>query len=409
MNILQMHISLDEMLNNLTSNVKDRIYPEVKDDFLNAEIREYVAKNSYRPPADKIDGEQIKQSYRGLKNLLRSFEYVSPPTYSDYERCRYVAFDSIVINSTDPVYLSKPDSDTPITAGYKYQILQKYSGDDFTTYGATSDENVEGGVFIANFATAPIQPTTFANTTVLSYGYANYISGASGDLESGVLYTVVNGTIVFTADDITGKGITVYNDDYDGTTLIYNVNTAQDLTLTAGDKFIINDEKTTTLTDWQNGSVLKQLSTNDAFFEYVSARAKVQFNCSGETKTKTVPVGLVELHAFEHYRSFAHGSAINRPLAAIENNKLILGYTLGDVRIATEKQFDITNVYLTYIKQPATVSLDGNVDCDLDVIVHDSIIKGAATALASAINSGNWDKLMADKQESEMNKDNLKV
>ena len=69
-----MHILLDNRLNEVASNVRQRILEEVKDDFLNQEIRRFVRNKAFNPPSEKGDGHEIRRDYSGIQNLFRTFE-----------------------------------------------------------------------------------------------------------------------------------------------------------------------------------------------------------------------------------------------------------------------------------------------------------------------------------------------
>jgi len=58
-------------------------------------------------------------------------------------------------------------------------------------------------------------------------------------------------------------------------------------------------------------------------------------------------------------------TSIEEPLFTIANKKF---------HIYTNNTFDINNVYLTYIKEPAKVSITHQVDCDLYITAHETIV-----------------------------------
>lgn len=408
MNILNMHIRLDEHLNNVSSNLRQVILPEHKDDFLNMTISEFVRQRVFNPPSEKSDGHIVNNSYSGIQTLIRNFSFTAPATFPHYADTVSVDFNTIATSAGGVGYISKPTNALPFTMGRMYNVVTLYSADNLSAYGS-SDPTVQGETFTAIGATW-ITPSTFASTSILRYSGNQYHTGASGALSMGRFYTVQQGSITFTAAQIVSPGITVWNSTYNGLAVIYNSNIATDLVLSAGDSFMINGAyDTTPLTGWTAGSILKEVSTTDEYLHYISARATTNYTCNNVNSSKIVPVRLVSIDEFESFLYYGHGSAKSSPLGVIINNNLIVSHTANNTSISSGNRFSISNVDLTYYKKPNEVSLAGNVDCDLEPSVHEFIVRTTAESLAASIKAGNFELLKANKQESILNKSQIQV
>lgn len=113
------------------------------------------------------------------------------------------------------------------------------------------------------------------------------------------------------------------------------------------------------------------------------------------TATGTFPVNQISQDKLYKYLQDPFGSHVlhlNRaePLLFYKSST-----TDGDIVIITDGNYDITNLELNYLRQPATVLLDtvtpaNNVDCDLTDHTHAEIVKMAANMMLENIESPRY-------------------
>ena len=405
MNILGMHILLDQLINKINANVWDSVLDEEKDNLLNIHIREFVDTYSNDPPSGARDDYDIIAGYNGLSNIIRTYAYTAPLSYTGggFSYARFADLGILNSLTAGSTFLSESSAASPFTAGERYTIWKIYSGDDFTLYGATA--NTEGTTFTGVVSPSPLQPVSHNAGVVLLSGSGTYTTSneiTSPGLDAGVLYTVLDGgssAVTFTgAAVVSPNTIKVWNSTYSGVDVEYGVNLAGNLVLGVGDKFMINDVDTGGL--WTNGSILEELNSSDAFYKYLSSSSKVAYDCGNGLEYDIVPNRLVKRVDVEAFMKHSFGTALSEPLCFLQDNKLVVVHSQGNSKVPSNRQFDVSEIYLTYYKKPAEVSLSANTNCDLDEPVHEKIVRNTAETILAAINGGTWQKLREDNMKS---------
>lgn len=387
MNINEMVIKCKQLLQKINSNAYQRILDEEWCDIINMTINEYVRKHSYDPKDSDRDDYDVVNFAQGLQSLIRTHEFAFPGIYLYREDGKYANLLSLATSEGNGM-ICKP----AIHSGLQYRIVRIYGSDDFTSLGAST--NLVGEIFVASFI-ASVQPTLLAST-VLEYGIS-YYAIHSTSLKAGVVYHVRDGSVTFPI----GFALKVTADGKEYWFTGVNQNRVTSLILIKGSKFIIHE---TYMVQWTDYSILEELSNSAAYYQYISSSSKVRYICDNDIIIKTVPNRLIKQKDVEMYRKHSRGGAISSPVCILENNNLIVFNNQSLSHINIRKKFDIDSIFLTYIKKPNIVSIAGAIDCDLDEIVHEEIVRKTVDTINAAIQSNTYQALKTETISNTQNK-----
>lgn len=389
-----MHIGLDLVGQSINSNVFNRLLPEEKDWFLNKTIRELVRgvlMKEQNTVVSLITYGDIRYYYEVLQYYIRKVELSvnknsgAKFVYGDFPvnipmgviksgiLYKGIPYKILVSGSTDLTaanhvagegsFMCNPSNmvwDDSLVVGETYKIINA-AGVVFTTKGAKS--NIPGTIFVCTTGGAisasenlsveverlTVKPT-WDNVTEITptsnYGYFNYLSS-----NSYVRY---------------GQSISSGQ-------------------LTVGKQYIVHIPGTTDLSA-VGGKVL-----NDAGFI---------FTCTSSTEPVwedtvlyeviEVTNRIVKMQDVDNFLEHSFGTTVSSPLATLSENK---------VNVYHNHAFDIHRVYLTYIKEPVSVSKENNIDSDLPVSLHELLIDLTAQYINVARgNKINPDSLADNKQ-----------
>jgi len=379
MTIYEMVIKARLLLHKVNSNVYNSIGDEEWCDILNTTITEFVRSKCYDPADNNRDDYEIRNYYEGIQSLIRNKTFHNPANYEFYQNSRYANLSDLN-DISGSRFVCKPN----IKSGFKYRIVTKYGSDNFTSIGAT--ENIAGEIFIAKFVSS-VQPTMYSGTggTVLRYGLNAYTTNGS-NLYAGVNYIVLKGTVTFPigyANKVILNGKSYYL-----TGGLQNRTT--NLVATAEDTFVIYQEYTT---QWSGYSILEEQTDNAIYFKYISSTSEISYNCGNINNVKTVANRLVKSDFIEQHLNHSRGAMISSPLVILENNNVVVFHNKNLSNVKLNERFDINSITVKYIKKPNEVSVSANIDCDLDEIVHEQIVREAVNSLNASVSNENYTAL----------------
>lgn len=159
-------------------------------------------------------------------------------------------------------------------------------------------------------------------------------------------------------------------------------------------ELIVTDEIDTTqvTTNFISNIKVDKAPIPENHFLLLSVGLKVFFNSDGITNTvvanKRTPSGVLDTDYGQLYVSakFIQHDDIYTVLSDPFNKPRIQSgiYTIddGDIYSYTTDEFITDKVVITYIKEPAKVSVKNSVDCDLSSAIHEDIVDLAVTLFA---------------------------
>ena len=383
MTTLEMIIRCRMLLQRVNSNVYQSILTEEWEDMINMTIDEYVRKHSFDPQDSNRDNYEIINSSEGLQTLIRTIKVEYPSKYLNFTDGYYVNLASLG-NILNAGYISH----VPIKSGFLYRIVKLYGADTFVSVGATN--NVNGELFTANF-TASASPTLLASGdgTILSYNGDKYTTHTTSNLRAGISYNVGLGTVTFAV----GYALKITADGVDYWLAGANQNRATNLILSAGSTFVIHDEYSA---QWADYSILEELGASEVFFKYISSKTDIEYDCKGVTTLrKDAGNRIIKVKDLEDFRRTNRSMQISSPLCILHNNNLVV-FSNESLDVPVDKIFTIRNIILTYYKRPNRVSVTSNINCDLDEIVHEEIVRKTVDSMVAAISSPNYQAMKSE-------------
>jgi hypothetical protein len=375
MTIHEMIVKGRLLLQRNNSNIHQYLQDEEWCDAINITISEFVRKHTYDPRDSNRDNYDIVKHSDGLQSLIRTSSFDNPKAYINFVDGYYANLKSLDNDVTG--YLSI----APLKSGLEYRIVTLNGSDSFISVGATY--NNEGEIFTCNFV-ASETPVLNASGTILRYDTDRYTTHSTTSLRAGVVYTINQGSVTFPVG-YTLKVVANGNDYYLAGA---NQNRTIPLVLTVGDTFMIYEEYTT---QWSGYSILEEMSYNSKFFKYISSKSDISYTCDGaSTIVEDVPNRLVKVKDIENFRLRSRGSITKTPMCVLHNSNLVVFSNESLPYVDDNAKYTIDKIKVTYYKKPNQVSISANVDCDLDDIVHEEIVrKTVDTLLASKTSQYN--------------------
>lgn len=388
MDIRLMHIQFHALRQKKLGNDYTHLTDEAVDDTLNMVIEDTTRiKSSDEEVQEGQTNGLTERYYQGLETLIRTVNITQLQPYAFNPSGRVVDLDSIgktVGNRFSAVGTLK--------SGNLYRIVTFNTGDDFSNVGAY---NEQAFTFTAK-GVAQYQPINRTAGYVIRNSQGLYITDTR-DLEAGVSYTVLEGSLTYALADITTEGITV-----DGVTRIPNVNLIQNLVIDKDSTFIVHNNLTPSA--WTNCSILENLSDGDIYYKFISSSATVDYSTGSTPASKIVKCRLYKARNIETILNHSRGSVISSPVSHIEGRKLVV-YQNKDVRgVPVNEKFIILNVSVRYYKKPNVVSLTRNINCDLEEIDHPMIVRNAVELSTAASATQNFQTLASENAKLNVNK-----
>ena len=384
MDIRQMHINFHLLRKQNLGNDYTHLQSEAIDDLLNIVINDFIRLKINNP--DIQEGQAnllVDQYYEGLESLIRTAEVTALRTYPFNTMGKVVDLHSI-----NAIGSNKYSASGTLISGTTCKMLAYQTGDDFTNLNG---DNSTGAVFKV-VGDATYQPSSMSSGYVLGDSNNNFIAGTA-TLKAGESYTVHTGTITFDNDTMGTLGVTV-----DGITYINGVNLTTDLVINSGSTFIIND--TLTPSTWTNATVIEVINADDEYYKLISSVSEINYSIQGTPTNIMAPNRTYKSRDVDLYLAHGRGTVLSSPISHLEGGELVVYENQNSELAPIHERFSITKVYVKYYKKPNTVSLSQGIDCDLNEIDHDEIVRKAVELSTAADTATNFQYLEANNRKN---------
>jgi len=386
MNNALMHVNFHLLRQQQLGNDYTHIEAESVDDYINIVIQDLVKERTNNQGVQEGKSNLLtEQYYEGLEPLIRTKSITQLQTYPFNNKGRVVNLNTISTD-TGERFIARGS----LVSGTLYRIVTFNTGDDFSNIGS---DNQPSDVFTAR-GVSPYQPINRSAGFVIRDHTGVYIPDAR-DLDAGVAYTMLEGSVTFALADIGVEGITV-----DGVVRIPNTNLVADLTIDKGSTFVINT-LLTPLT-WSNCSIIENLDEGDTYYKFIGSSSKVDYSNGRTPVTKLVKNRLVRARNVEEHLNHSRGTVISSPLSHMEGGNLIVYQNADTNGIPINERFTINEVVVRYYKKPNVVSSVRNIDCDLDEIDHPEILRRAVELSTAANASQNNATIVANNNKTDV-------
>lgn len=384
MDIRKMHITFHQLRQANLGNDYTHLVSESVDDLLNMSINDFIRLKTNNTTIQEVQSNiSTEQYYEGLENLIRTSEISILKPYPYNDMGVVIDLHSLNIAGSD-----KYKASGTLLTGAKCKILVYNNSDNFTNVGG---QNVVGDVFTVQ-GVSTFQPSNRSVGYVLIDADRSYITDSS-DLLAGKAYTVLNGSITFAQSDLRFRGVTV-----DGVTYIDGQNLSSDLIINSGSTFIINDILTPTT--WSNTSILQILNVGDEFYKLISSSSIVNYGAGNRNVLVQSPNRLYKSRDVNNYLAHGRGTVISSPISHMEGGELIVYQNQNSDIVPVNERFSINKVLIKYYKKPNIVSLNQNVDCDLNEIDHPAIVRKAVELSSAADVARNYQYIGDNNQRN---------
>ncbi len=386
MNIQELHIGLDLGLQKVNSNVFEILLREEKDYYLNVTIKEIVR-------SALLGGENTIfdiATYRDIRNYYETLQY-------------YIRQVELNLNSNSGERFKSGNFPTNIPMGtittgvlYKdipYKVLVP-DGIDLSVAGGSAAPSA-GYTFVCSPAnlTGGNSIVTGETYRIVNPAGQSFSAFGAPNNNPGTVFTATSGGALGAISSIVVERLTVIppweNDSELTPTSNFgyfnylssrsSIRYGQSIssgTLTVGKKYYVYKSGTTDLTD-VGGKVVNSVGF---IFTCISSD---DITWEGGTILYEVLDAVNRIVKFQDVYNFlehSYGSAKSKPIATLSDNKL---------QVYHDFKFDIYRIYLDYVKEPVTVSLENNVDTDLPVSMHTFLVDTTVKYIQSAVGGGN--------------------
>jgi len=385
MTIKEMHIGLDLILQRINSNVYGRILPEEKDWFLNKVTKDLVRgvlldeKNTVM---SIIAYGDIRGYYETLQYYIRTVELSVNQNkgkkfvYGDFPvnipmgviksgvLYKGIPYKILVTGTTDFTdagystgnsFVCNPDNligGDSIVVGETYRIINA-AGVDFITFGAKAND--PGTVFTATTG-GVIATTGGVNTTN---------TNVSVEVERITFKPTWAGSTEITPTSNFG-----YFNYVESSAIVRYGQSISSGSLTIGKQYIVYTAGTTDLS-----SVGGKVINDKGFIFTCTADSTIAWDDTVLYEVLEAGTRLVKAQDINNFLTHSFGTTVSSPVATINDNK---------VNVYHDFHFDISRVYLTYVKEPVSVSMENNIDSDLPVSLHSMLVDATAEFINQA-------------------------
>lgn len=397
MNIATMHIGMDVEMQQLSSEVFNKLQHEEKDYILND-----VIVNLLKSALNKDDNtvtsivsyQDIRQYYGILEPFLRT-------TQLDQDHTTGELFDAGIL----PADLNVAAFTSGILyADAKYKVLTIGVAADFSNVGGTSPPvlNDTFTCVISNLTTGPAGVTVGNKYRILDNGGSDYTTAGAADSDVGTVFIAdavgagATGTVEVLGAGPTAWGgasmIPVYDTGYHNIIKI-------DALIECGAKIssgpLVKDKFYKVVTpgtlDLTSFGAYRAISAQNIVFTCIQS-ASPTWGATGTEliEVKKVTCRLIKMQDTGNFMDHSFGTTTTSPLAIIADN---------EVRVYHKNTFDIERIYIDYVRSPIEVNYTSSVDSDVRKSLHSFIVKLAARQALGISGAKEYQSLVMETEE----------
>lgn len=384
MTVKQLHIGLELGLQQLNSNLFNRLDPEGRDFILNSAIVDFV--NSYIN-SDPSFSEYLVNNQIPIYSLVKS--YVNPI----YSRLgNQVVFNLPYANTVNEDGIVVQNG--WLYDGVKYKVVAGV-GEDLSDYGGSTVSSV-GEEFVADFGYAAIAGTSISvndNDTYIVENPGNIANGNQvltpnhsylQELTANVWFYNQVDTVIHRTSPVTQprykrikakliEAVQLIPLTNNGLFHLLSIKSNIDTGNVLSGNVTFTKDKYYRVYSLGTGLVCPDLTSVGG---YNGTNIGVVFRCTNTStitlgtgvsviETRYIPVRLIYSKDIEHIKEYSYSLTQESLIAEIKNNK---------VYVQCDSNTYINSIETTYIEEPCSVNYEYNVTTDLPTSVHNDIV-----------------------------------
>jgi hypothetical protein len=399
----EQHIGIDVGLRLINSNLYNKLLKEEKDYILNRVIVDLINEQiaPINQPQETLSYDQIRNWYKFINPLIRDLSYKE-----FVNRGKFIEIDL-------PKNTYVPISSGSLVTGRSYRIVTA-GATNLSTFGINA--NYPNAIFtypkhIIEFVN---DPPNYNLTIIQGYKYeilyadgVSFTGHGAFSNEVGTIFTATSNN-TFTSATNKGTKLRVISGlpAWDGITTVIPTNSddifhyytskskiATNCIIASGQLTKGNYYKVV------NAGTVANLTSFGSEYNIVEVGYVFLCTTTGVPAWATSNVQLAEYREainrlviatdVDNFLDHSYGTVISSPICALVDNKL---------RVYHNNKFEISDVDIMYLRPPATIDHVSNVDCDLDPIVHPSIVDKAINYIAATFASPAYQHLKNEAQ-----------
>lgn len=393
-----MHVGIDVGLRLIQSNLYNKLLNEEKDFILNRIITNMILDEvgAQKPPIENMTYDDIRKWYVVTNPLIRDLSFKEFITGNGY------------IEIALPKNTTAPISSGNLIAGRSYKIVTP-GATVLSSFGIST--NLPNKVFTYNPANVEfeVESPNYALTILEGYKYEILVADGISFTPYGAASNDV-GTIFTATEDHTFSSATDKNTvlrvisglpEWDGVTTVLPINSEDVLHLISSTSRIatncILNSGTLTKGNYYkviNAGTISNLTLFGSTFNTVEKGYIFLCTTTGVPNWATSNVQLAEYRTsinrlviasdVDNFLNHSYGTVISSPICIMINNNL---------RVYHNNKFEIEEVIVRYLRPPAKIDSNANIDCDLDLLVQDIIVDKAVSYIAATFSSPAYQAL----------------